>query len=456
METSRLTEPSGLRPVPVLFWWLVLALSAVALADEPPKDAPKQPPQEAPKEANAASASQGQAAPPTDVAQPSYYFQSDDLVRNQDGSLTWFYLTNHIAASQLKAAIDGLQLPGVKTSVRQRDSWQIQWDPTEKRSSRAPPTRNIATDENLLILTFPPAYRDILGEFLDLFDVPEPQVHIKARIVELTLDSNLEYGTSLFFDRSTATSGNPSTFFQAFRTSFRPNTFTAPALSPLNSGLGIIFDDVGMSEGTLIMHIEALQERGAANILSQPGIIATQGQLATLITGQETPLSEVVVTGSSTERITTTFKQTGIRLDFTPLHIGREFVKLRVRPEVSSITAYQEVKTSTSTIQNPVIAQRNAETVVTIRDRMTLIIGGLYAVSDIDDRSGIPILGDIPVLRFLFSKTRKTKVKSELDFFITPNILRQRLDKNIFTPPGESGRLKRLKEKAGGFAGAGD
>ena len=84
---------------------------------------------------------------------------------------------------------------------------------------------------------------------------------------------------------------------------------------------------------------------------------------------------------------------------------------------------------------------------MTIRDGMTLIIGGLYSLSEVESRSGVPILADIPVLRFLFSRKRKTKVKSELDFFITPHILRQRLSKSIFVPPGEKRRLERLKGK---------
>ncbi len=392
--------------------------------------------------------------PTDDGVLRDFYFQSDDLIRNKDGTITWFYYTNHVGAQALKKSIEAVGIQGIRIALRERDRFKVTWNERERRSNRDPPERQSpAVDENVLILTFPPAYREILHEFLDRFDVPEPQVYIKAKVVEVTLDSNLQYGVSLFFDKSTATAGNPGTFFRSFRTAFRPASFSMPFLSDGNTGIGISFNDVGTDEGTLTAQIEALQARGSANILSEPGIMATQGQLATLITGQETPVADVQITGSS-ERIITTFKETGIRLDFTPLHIGREYVKLRVRPEVSSITSFLEVKGPSTTVQNPVIAQRNAETVVTIRDGMTLVIGGLYSISDIEDRAGIPILGDIPVLRFLFSRTRKTKVKSELDFFITPFILRHRLDKNVFTPPGERERLRQTKKKEGAGADA--
>ncbi len=388
-----------------------------------------------------------------EVVDRDYYFLSDDLIRNKDGTLTWFYVTNHVGATTLKQSLDQLKIKGLIIVLRKRDAWEFTHDQRTSRSNiTRGPTRKQVTDENVAILRFPAPYKDIIEEFLDRFDVPEPQVNIKAKVVEVTLDSNLEYGVSWFFDRG---GGDPNTgaiggdngnaFFRAFRSQFRPTSFTSSALSPSNTGLSLLFDQLSTSEGSLVATIEALQERGSANILSEPSIVASQGQLATLVTGQETPIIDVQINGSS-ERLTTKFKETGIRLDFRPLHIGREYVKLRVRVEVSSITGFQVVESATTSVSNPVISQRYAETVVSIRDGMTFVVGGLYSVSEVEDRSGIPLLADIPVLRFLFSKKRKTKVKSELDFFITPYILRHRLARTIFRPPGERARLRKIKD----------
>jgi len=390
-----------------------------------------------------------------------YYFLRDDLIRNKDGTLTWFYLTNHVAATNLGESIAKIAVPNIKVETRKRYKYDFKYDMLKaKRTDIATgPVRKSETDENLLILTFHPAYKDIVEEFLQRFDTPEPQVFIKAKVVEVTLDKNLEYGVSWFFDRgggdpATGTIGasNPNAFFRAFRSQFRPSSFAGSPLAPSNTGISLLFDDLMGDEGTIAATIEALQEKGSANILSEPSVVATQGQLATLVTGQETPISEITVT-SGAERISTTFKETGIRLDFTPLHVGREYVKMRVRVEVSSITGFLEQKGPETLVQNPIIAQRNSETVVSIRDGMTLVIGGLYSVSEIENRAGIPILADIPVLRFLFSKKTISKVKSELDFFITPHILRHRLAKSIFVPPMERRRLEGLKKKKRGEKG---
>jgi len=396
------------------------------------------------------------AAPAAESPEQDFYFVRDDLIKNKDGTLTWFYVTNHVGATPLKGSIEKLKVPGLAADTKQRWAWQFKTDPNRRRSDiSSPPAREQRTDENVLILTFPAAYKDVVEEFLQRFDIPEPQVFIKAKVVEVTLDSNLEYGVSLFFDRGggdpNPASGpvqiggqNENAFFRGFRSSARPSAFAQSFLHPDNTGLSLVFDDLIGDEGTIVAQIEALQEKGAANILSEPSILATQGQLATLITGQETPIAEIKISGSS-ETVATTFKETGIRLDFTPLHIGREYVNLRVRVEVSSITGFLEAKGPSTSVQNPIVAQRNSETVVTIRDGMTLVIGGLYAVSEVDSKSGVPLLGSIPVLGFLFSRTKKTKVKSELDFFITPSILRHRLDRSVFMPPGERRRLREKK-----------
>ncbi len=394
---------------------------------------------------------------PSEAPERDFYFVEDDLIKNKDGTLTWFYVTNHVGATPLKASIEKLKVPGLSADTKMRWAWQFKTDTGKRRSDvSTPPAREQRSDENVLILTFPSAYKDVVEEFLQRFDIPEPQVFIKAKVVEVTLDSNLEYGVSLFFDRGggdptpnasgvTQIGGqNVNAFFRGFRSSARPSAFAQKFLHPDNTGLSLVFDDLIGDEGTIVAQIEALQEKGAANILSEPSILATQGQLATLVTGQETPIAEIKISGSS-ETVATTFKETGIRLDFTPLHIGREYVNLRVRVEVSSITGFLEAKGPSTSVQNPIVAQRNSETVVTIRDGMTLVIGGLYAVSEVDTKSGVPVLGSIPVLGFLFSRTKKTKVKSELDFFITPSILRHRLDKSVFMPPGER---RRLKEKS--------
>jgi type II secretory pathway component GspD/PulD (secretin) len=395
---------------------------------------------------------QGKApGPPAAGPADDYYFMSDDLIRKKDGNLVWYYVTNHVSAQALRDSLTKLKLPGLTLDTRKKDEFKIRFDKKEKRIDlSATAQRTQVDDPNVLILTFQPAYRDLIEEFVARFDQPEPQVYIKAKVVEVTLDSNFEWGVSMFFDRGGEDgANNPNAFFRSFRTSFRPGSFQNPFGSSSNTGVAMLFDDLEADE-IFTMQIEALQERGSANLLSEPSIVATQGQLASIITGQRTPVSEITIVGAS-ERISTRFEDTGIRFDFEPLHIGREYVKMRVRVETSSVTGIVEIQGQDINVPQPIISERTAETVVTIRDGMTFVIGGLYAISEIEDSAGVPILGDIPVLKWLFSKQKKEKVKSELDFFISPRILHTHVDKGVFVPPGESKRLERVKR--GGRSG---
>ncbi len=88
-------------------------------------------------------------------------------------------------------------------------------------------------------------------------------------------------------------------------------------------------------------------------------------------------------------------------------------------------------------VQQPVIATRNADTTVTIRDGETLIIGGLLSTSTVETQTRVPFLGDIPILGYLFGSKGHKKVKTELIFFITPRIIRARsgTEMRIVKPP---------------------
>ncbi|MFI5402693.1 MAG: hypothetical protein ACHQ1G_07135, partial [Planctomycetota bacterium] len=92
----------------------------------------------------------------SDVVARDYYFISRDLIRNKDGTLTWFYETNHVGAVALQKSVDDLKSPGLVTRLRQRDvfdfGFQSRKDGGASKTENAP-GRKVAADENVLILT---------------------------------------------------------------------------------------------------------------------------------------------------------------------------------------------------------------------------------------------------------------------------------------------------------------
>jgi type II secretory pathway component GspD/PulD (secretin) len=295
--------------------------------------------------------------------------------------------------------------------------------------------------QNMIRIEAPRSKWEVIEKLLDVIDVPEPQVYVEAKIIEIKYDSNLEYGFEPNYDRSKAGAGWP--FFQAFTGNFNPESYLN-AIATSSPFIGGTFGfqttdpDWVAKHGEVTYILRALQERGSAEILSQPAILAMQGQKASITTGLKFPIQSVDVRGNQTF-VTTKFEQTGIKLDITPKLVGRSYVTLSIKAEDSQIT--DEVPGPGGTI-NPVISERSATTEVNVRDGETIIIGGLLSRSKLEAKSGLPFISDIPIIGYAFSSTNWQEVKAELVFFITPKIIK-RHEQSVILPPGERKRLSK-------------
>ena len=93
---------------------------------------------------------------------------------------------------------------------------------------------------------------------------------------------------------------------------------------------------------------------------------------------------------------------------------------LKIKPEVSSVTRY--LTTSTNN-EIPIVDTSQAETTVTIKDGVTIVLGGLIKDEDIDNVNKVPLLGDIPFLGAVFRNKSQTTRKTELVIFLTCHIV---------------------------------
>ena len=297
-----------------------------------------------------------------------------------------------------------------------------------------------AKGKNLLRIDAPEEKWPIIEKLLEVVDVPDPQVFVEAKIIEIKYDSNLEFGFEAGYNRRAATDA-PQTFFGKFTGTFNPESYLeALGTSKPFQGGTFEFANTGKSvaeHGQFTAVIRALQERGHAELLSQPSIIALQGEKATINTGVEFPVQSVDIRGNQSV-VTTTFKPTGITLEITPDLVGRDYVKLTIRAEDKQIT--DRIPGPEGSLL-PVVSSRTANTKVSVRDGETIVIGGLLTNTTSESRSGLPLLSDIPILGYLFSSTRKTEVKSELVFFITPRIIKRK-EMTVISPPAERTRLQ--------------
>jgi len=183
-------------------------------------------------------------------------------------------------------------------------------------------------------------------------------------------------------------------------------------------GTGLI---VSILEDNLTATLHALAEDDKLDVLSRPYLLASDNQLASILIGQSVPfINDTRITESGQQINTVVYRDIGLSLNVTP-HINPDGVVIMdVIPEVSQLTS-QTVPISDTT-SAPVIAKRSAESRVAVKDGQTIVIGGLM-----EDRRAlaimkVPLLGDIPWVGGLFSRTQTTKSKTELLIFLTPHV----------------------------------
>ena len=183
--------------------------------------------------------------------------------------------------------------------------------------------------------------------------------------------------------------------------------------------------------------LKALETFGDVKVLSSPKVMALNNQTAILkvVDNEVYFTTDVEVDSGSVNQNSTTVVDTdvntvpvGIVMAVTPFIDDDREVSLNVRPTISRIIRFVDDPNPILAEQNvvsqiPVIQVREIETMLTIQDKETAIIGGLMQDQINKKNRGVPILSSIPILGALFSYTEEEFVKSELVIFIRPVVI---------------------------------
>jgi len=157
--------------------------------------------------------------------------------------------------------------------------------------------------------------------------------------------------------------------------------------------------------------IEALQTKNLLQILAEPNLIAINGKEASFLAGGQFPFP-IVQPGQGFTAVTISFKEFGVRLQFTPVIMPNGNIHLKVAPEVSTLDFADALTISGFTI--PALSTRKAETEFELQDGQSFVIAGLMDNRVTDIYNKIPGLGDIPILGNFFRSKNLQKSNSEL------------------------------------------
>jgi type IV pilus assembly protein PilQ len=221
--------------------------------------------------------------------------------------------------------------------------------------------------------------------------------------------------------------GRTTTYEQQSGYEFNSGTLTQTDVDNLQriwSGELTRTDTALFSADTFRTVIIALESLTDVQLVSNPTVVTTNNSAATINIGEEYPIPSYTYNDErgTFEIQNFEFKNIGINLAVTPQINSAGFINLNIKPEISTRTGEVEFGgASGATI--PIITTRKTESSVTIKSGYTLAIGGLIETRDEMSSSKVPLLGDIPGLKRMFSSETKQMERRNLIVFITAKIL---------------------------------
>ena len=294
---------------------------------------------------------------------------------------------------------------------------------------------SVRSDErtNKIIVSALPNKIKEIEEIVATFDTREKEIFIEAKIVEITLSDDFAFGVN--WEQMFKTSGKNIKFLNTFPASGITDTYGRVSIGTWQEGYytgegttSEAWHPGGLDPRRTQAILNFLSEVGKVKIISSPHIAVCNNQEAKIMVGTRQPYAVSAISQSETSAITSwsaEFVDVGVTLTVTPTIYKGNFIRLHIKPEVSTLIDWFEIQdeSGASQIRLPEVDTSNAETTVLIQDGKTIIIAGMIRETISESESKVPLLGDIPLLGNLFRSTAKGKEMKELVIFLTPRII---------------------------------
>ncbi|WP_417641239.1 type II secretion system secretin GspD [Klebsiella sp. FR21MBA2675] len=279
---------------------------------------------------------------------------------------------------------------------------------------------------NSLILTAAPdVMRDLEGVIAQL-DIRRAQVLVEAIIAEVQDADGLNLGIQWANKNSGMSqftnTGLPITTAIAGANQYKKEGAVDSSIASTLNGLNGIA--AGFYQGNWAMLLSALSSNSKNDILATPSIVTLDNMEAMFNVGQEVPVLSGSQTTSGDNVFNTVERKTvGIKLKVKPQINEGDSVLLEIEQEVSSVA---DAASSSSADLGATFNTRTVNNAVLVGSGETVVVGGLLDKSVTDSVDKVPVLGDIPVLGYLFRSNSKKVSRRNLMLFIRPSIIRDR------------------------------
>ncbi|MBI5135840.1 MAG: hypothetical protein HZA24_00735 [Nitrospirae bacterium] len=283
---------------------------------------------------------------------------------------------------------------------------------------------------NALIITASPKDYKMLREVIDKLDIKRRQVYVEAVVMEVSVGNSADVGVEAFaiepFDANrytvfggSITSGNAGGLLTPDALAKRVSSF-----SGLSFGAVRQFTIGGQDFFSVGGLIQAVAGNSDVNVLSTPQILTSDNQKAEIVVGDNVPIitSQGLSSGGNVSN-TIERQDIGITLRLTPQILESNLVKLDLFQEISNVRTDAPSGFDINT-QGVITSKKSATTTVIVKDKQTVVVGGLMSESTRNTIKKVPLLGDIPVLGWLFKSRSQATEKRNLLIFLTPHLIR--------------------------------
>ncbi|MCL2669475.1 MAG: type II secretion system secretin GspD [Syntrophaceae bacterium] len=313
-----------------------------------------------------------------------------------------------------------------------------------------PFTKNIQVvadkSTNALVITADPSDYQILEEVIQKLDISRPMVYLEALIMEVNAAKGFKLGVEwqganpVSYDgRTGAVIGGVSGDRGGFGTA---SGMLANRGLPSGLTLGVVGEMITVATvggatiafPNLAAFINAYQSDTDVKILSTPQLLTLDNEEAEITVGRNVPYvtRQDTTVGSTTNYSNYEYKDVGVTLKVTPQINKEGFIRMKLDQTVTKIVSQAaEVDAAGSKILAPTTLKRTAKTTVTIKDGETVVIGGMIEDNTDTGTYKVPLLGDIPLLGWLFKSRVTATERTNLFVFVTPRIIRTSEDASV-------------------------
>lgn len=298
-------------------------------------------------------------------------------------------------------------------------------DPNDK------PLSSVDEETNSIVLMGPSDEVEYIKVLLDLLDKEKSQVYVKATIIELNDELVDEIGIKYGIFGGESGNNGLGTFASSL------NGGSALAFDPADIGLDIPDITSGLALGATI---SLLDKDGALDIVSEPSILAINNKESSIYVGETISVktSSTTTDGGNTNE------------NYQREDVG---LTLKVKPRVSNgnkvtleiSTILEDVKTTETSSGNADTSKKEVQTTAIVNNGESVILGGLIQDKEESTQNKLPLLGEIPILGYLFKHDKTDYRKRSLVIVVTPYIIPQ--SKDLTFVRNQLAELKLLEEK---------